>query len=79
MRRKSDTGSIMAVWIESEHKWFYEIISLEYLATNWQQKSDSPYPMENTDNQNVTNHIAQAKLLKSGFQGAKGKALVHIL
>lgn len=34
------------------------------------KKSDSPYPMENADNQNNTNHIAQTKLFKPSFQGA---------
>ncbi len=28
--------------------------------------------MENTDNQNSTNHVAKTKLFKSGFQGASG-------
>ena len=36
------------------------------------KKSDSPYPMENTDNQNNTYQFAQTKLFKSGFQGASG-------
>ena len=31
--------------------------------------------MENTDNQNSTNHIAQAKLFKSSFQGASGNEI----
>lgn len=34
------------------------------------KKSDSPYLMENADNQNNTNHIAQTKLFKPSFQGA---------
>ena len=44
--------------------------------SRWQhignKKSDSPYPMENTDNKNNTYHIAQTKLFKSSFQGASG-------
>ena len=36
------------------------------------KKSDSPYPMENTDNQNTQYHIAHTKLFKSSFAGASG-------
>ncbi len=34
------------------------------MATFWQKKSDSPYQIENTDNQNNTCLIAKAKLFK---------------
>ena len=36
------------------------------------KKSDSPYPMENTDNQNYLCQIAHTKLFKSSFAGASG-------
>ena len=45
------------------------------------KKSDSPYPMENTDNQNTVNHIVLTKLFNSSFAGASGnnRKLVHII
>ncbi len=40
------------------------MVAFERLATKWQQKSDSQYPMDNTDNQNNTCQIAHTKLFK---------------
>ncbi len=59
-----------------KYQWvtFYTIIENRSYTAIWQhignKKSDSPYPMEDTDNQNNRRHIAQTKLFKSGFQGA---------
>ena len=45
---------------------------------SWQhignKKSDSPYPMENTDNQNYLCQIAHTKLFKLSFAGASGNS-----
>jgi hypothetical protein len=46
---------------------------------SWQhignKKSDSPYPMENTDNQNTLCQIAHTKLFQSSFAGASGSEI----
>ena len=52
---------------------------------SWQhignKKSDSPYPMENTDNQNTLCQIAHTKLFKLSFAGASGNevSIINLL